>query len=487
VATAPVSAVSTAPHAQAARARAARGLDAALMLTAAAAVCVGILAAIALHSTPLTIGASLVAFAAGLAAPPLGLTILALMAALQSPLLPPPGFNAFLVAAILLGWVYRLPVDRPRLSIGAPIVLLGAFILYAFVQQTPEMASGYQGPQSYLVASLFIQLVTVGGAVLAAAVVLSGRDPYPFLAALLISGTLAAALAILAAAGALGRPLDALISRPDEISRAVGPFGNPNYFGQYLASAIALAAALLLAGPPARFAWLLAVGGLILAAALALTMSRGAFVALFGGLVALALTRSTRLGAAVVVVGVLISLFVYPAFIDWRLGGTNLTATAAALARSDEARLGGVLAGLALFDASPIFGVGFGQYSSMAVTLAGSPEPIAAHNWYLNVLGEAGLVGTVLWLLLLVSVAWRIRSTHPVARPIGWSVFGTLVVGSFFLEPPTSFQTSGLTVVVLSAVLVAEWGGTRVTTTDTPVVAPIPRATAPRPSRIGAG
>jgi O-antigen ligase len=216
-------------------------------------------------------------------------------------------------------------------------------------------------------------------------------------------------------------------------------------------------------------------------------MSRGAFIALFGGLVALALTRSGRLGVAVVVVGLVVTLFVYPAFVDWRLGGTNLAATAAALARSDEARLGGVLAGLALFGASPIFGVGFGQYSFMAVTLAGSPVPIAAHNWYLNVLGEAGLVGTVLWLLLLVSVVRRIRSSHPVARPIGWAVFGTLVVGSIFLEPPTSFQTSGLTVLVLTAVVVAEWGRTRVTTTNARIVAPVIRASGIRPSQIGAG
>jgi O-antigen ligase len=437
-----------------------RWADGVAVLAAGAAISMGILAGMALQSTPIIVGASLVAIVAAVAAPPLGLVILAFMAALQSPLLPAPGFNAFLVGAILLGWVYRLPIDRPRLSVGAPLFLLVAFILYVFVQQLPEMASGYLGPQAYLVASLFIQLMTVAGAALAGSVVLSGRDPYPFLAALLMSATFAAALAILAGAGALGHPLDRLISRPDEISRAVGPFGNPNYFGQYLASAIALGAAWFLARRSKRSAWLLVGSVLVTATAIALTMSRGGFIALFAALVALAFLRSRRLGAAAVVVGVLLTLLVYPAFVDWRLG-TNTSgsgAIAAALARSDEGRLGGVLAGLPLFAASPIFGVGFGHYSFMAITLAGSPVPIAAHNWYLNVLGELGLVGIAVWALLLLAVAIRLRSSHPVARSIGVAVFATLVVGSLFLEQPTSFQTSALTVLVLTAVLVADWG-----------------------------
>jgi len=380
------------------------------------------------------------------------------MAPLKAP--PVPAFGTVLVAAVLLGSILRLPVDRPRPSLPAPLALCLAFVLYVAVQQLPDMLDGYRGAEGYLVGSLFLQLLTCAGAVVATGVVLAGRDPLPMFVALLASAAFAAVLAIAGASGSVGGPLANLVARPDGLARAVGPFGNPNYFGQFLASAVALAAAWWAVSRSWRVRWMLLSVLILIGVGLTLSLSRGGFVALLGGLAAATLVRNRRLGLATICVGAVVVLVAYPAFVEWRLGGPSgpeAQAALASLARSDGARLGGVLAGVPLFLSSPMVGVGFGHYSFETVILAGAPVPIAAHNWYMNVLGELGIVGIALWLGVLAAVAVGLRSRPEAARSIGAAAFGTLVIGSAFLEPPASFQASALTIGVLAAALVGDW------------------------------
>ena len=178
------------------------------------------------------------------------------------------------------------------------------------------------------------------------------------------------------------------------------------------------------------------------------------------GLVSLAFGRSRKAGIVATAIGVGLVLFIYPLFVDWRL--TNIldrtsASSLASQAAADEGRLTGALAGPALFASSPLFGVGFGQFSYMAVTLGASEFRIAAHDWYMNVLGEMGLVGVILWGALMLAVIVRMIPRPALARGIGFAVFGSVAVGSFFGEPPTSFQTAVLPVIVLTAVLVGDW------------------------------
>src|SRR6185295_9125904 len=115
---------------------------------------------------PLQIAASVLALIAAVASPPVGLAVLAFMAPLKSPpAIPAPGFNTLLVIAILLGSIYRLPIDRPSLRPSLPILLLLGFILYATAQQVPALASGYSDAQSHHIGYLFIQLATLAGVV----------------------------------------------------------------------------------------------------------------------------------------------------------------------------------------------------------------------------------------------------------------------------------------------------------------------------------
>lgn len=441
------------------------------LLIAGLAISGGIVAGMFLESGTLMVVAALAAFVTGLFFPGLGLVVLAFMGPLRSPpAIPAPGFNVILVAAILLGCVYRLPISRTRLRVSPPLLLLFAFVLYAFVQQIPDMATGYAGVRSHDVGYLFFQLLTGLGTVVAAGFVLRGRSPYPFIVALLMSATFAAVLGIVTADGVPYAGLANLLAPSDVASRATGPFGNPNSFGQLLAYATALAAGWFASTHSLRLraGLLVAVG--IMGYAVSLSLSRGAVATLFAGLVALAFTRSRAMGFAAVGAALVLVIVGYPMFVEWRLtteAGSASSAAVAQLAASDEGRLGAVLAGPALFATSPIFGIGFGQYKYMSALVTDQGAGLVAHNWYGTVLAEQGLVGIVLWLLMLVTVGVWLQSRPARPRSIGFAMLGAVIVGCLFLEPPTSFQTSVLPTIVLTGALVGDWAGrTRATGTE---------------------
>lgn len=431
------------------------------LLIAGLAISGGIVAGMFLESTTLMGLAAFAALLLGVLYPPLGLIVLALMGPLRPPpAIPAPGFNLILVAAILLGCVYRLPFNRTRLNASRPLLLLSAFVLYVFIQQLPDMATGYVGSRSHDVGFLFYQLLTGLGTVVAAGFVLRGRSPYPFVVALLLSATFAAVLGIVTADGVPFAGLANLMSPSDVASRAAGPFGNPNSFGQFLAYASVLVAGLFVTSHSLRIRATLLVMVGVMAFAVSLSLSRGAIATLFAGLVALAFARSRALGFAAVVVALVLVIVGYPMFVEWRLTtetGSASSAAAAELAASDEGRLSAVLAGPALFAMSPIFGIGFGQYKYMSALVADQGAGLVAHNWYGTVLAEQGLLGIILWLLTLVSIAVWLRSRPALPRSIGFAMLGALVVGCLFLEPPTSFQTSVVPAILLTAALVGAW------------------------------
>lgn len=411
--------------------------------------------------TPVTAIGALAGIVAALVAPPVGLGVLVFMGALQPPLvIPAPGFNAILVAALLLGCLYRLPIDRPRIRLTAPILLSFSLVLYVGVQQTPEMASGYAGTLGYLVYSNFRELLTAFGAVVAAAYVLSRWSPLPFLALGLASATLSAVLALLTFGNpAVGAPIAGLMAHTDLTQRAVGSFGNPNYFGLFAAIATVTAAGLLIEARSTRLRLVLLGACLILGASLAVSLSRGAVVAFAAGLLCLAFSRGRTRTTILVAVGlVLAAAVLFPIFVQWRLATTDGGAgSAATLAQSDDGRLAAILAGPELFLTDPLFGVGWGHYSSMSSQFAGPGVSLAAHNWYANLLAEGGIVGIVIWIMLLGALVVALRSRPKFPRSMGFGVLGTYVVGSLFLEPPTSFQTSALAILVIVAAIASDW------------------------------
>ena len=428
------------------------------LLLAAAPIAGAIVLGMLWDIQSLTAIAAIAALLSAVVSPPVGLILLAFMGPLKSPdVIPPPGFNFALLGAILMGCIYRLPIDRPRVRLTAPALLLLAFLLYAFVQQSPEMIAVYLGDEPHRLGGRLIQLAACAGTAIAAGYVVSQQRPYVFLAAGLGAACVASLLTISENYGGVASsPLADVLTQTDNGIRAVGSFGNPNYFGQFLATAIATAVGWSLLTTQRMLRWLLLGVAVLAGAALALSLSRGAIGALLAGMACLAMLRSRPLGAAFVVLGLVGAVVVYPAFVEWRLGSAT-GAAYSALNASDAYRLSAVLAGPQLFLSSPLFGVGFGQYSVLSAQFTAGHFAIESHNWYINVLAEQGLVGAVLWALLLVSVVLRLRVRPAPARLVGFGVLAVYTAGSLSTTQPTDLQTSVLPLIVISAALVGDW------------------------------
>ena len=447
-------------------------------------ICAVILAGMTLNNGLLTAAGSFGAMVAAIVSPPAGLAALAFMTPLKSPsVIPAPGFNTLLVGATLLGCLYRLPIDRPRLRVSLPMLLLLAFILYISVQQLPALAAGYADTDSRRVGYLFIQLATLAGVALAAAFVLRDRPAVPFVIAGVLGAVIGAALAIAVYVLPAGSVTN-LVDLTDPTARVVGPFGDPNYFGLFLATALAACLAAIVIARSTAWRLALVAASIVLGISFAIALSRGAMVALGAGLLALAFTRSRRTGLAMAGVVAVLALVVYPLFFDWRLAADAGVRSAAevsiALGRSDESRIAAALAGPQMFLTSPIFGIGFGQYPLMSGRFTG--YSIESHNWYMNVLAEQGLAGTLLWVPMMGAIALELVRSKRAGRSIGLAVFATYAVGSVFLQPPLSVQTSAFSAIVVVAALVGDWSR------FSPATAPDDRQVdeLPRPSRRAA-
>jgi O-antigen ligase len=427
-----------------------------------------VIAGMVAESSPVTTAGAGVALAAAVFYPPVGLVALSFLAPLRMPLvIPPPGLNSVLVAAIILGCILRLPSERllppssrRALRIGAPVVIAGGFLLYATIQQLPEMATGYASDAAHDIGYLFYQLATGFGAIIAAGMVIRGRSPYPYLVALLVATLFAGVLAIITADEVPFARLENLIPPTDGDGRATGPFGNPNAFGQLIAYGMTLALGLIVIASRWRYRVPLALVSAVLGYALFISLSRGALAALAAGVIVIAFFRSRRTGIATILIAAVLAAIIYPAFVSWRLTNLEGAADRAAyqqLADSDGGRLEAVLAAPALFALSPVFGIGFGQYKFMTAQVTENRLSIVAHNWYGTVFAEQGLLGVALWGLLLLSVVVALRRRPPPQQQTGAAVLASIVAGSFFLQPPTQFQLAALPVIVITAALVGVW------------------------------
>jgi len=338
---------------------------------------------------------------------------------------------------------------------------LFGFVLYVVVLQTPDLIAGYAGDQGHLVGYLFEQLLTGFGAVVGAACVLNRRSPFPFLAMGLASAVLSAVLAFLTlSTPAVGPPIVGLIA-DSNIDRAIGSFGNPNYFGVFEAIATVAAVSWMIDTRSTRPRVVLLATVIVLGTAVVLSLSRGAVIAFAAGIACLVFSRSRARTAWIVVAGLAVATVVlFPIFVEWRLtidAGSASGSAYAALTQSDADRLSAALAGPQLFLSSPVFGIGWGYYSAMSAQFVGPGLPFVAHNWYIDVLAEEGTVGIVLWVLLLGALVIALRSRPVFPRSVGFGVLAAYAFGSLFLEAPTSFQTSALPILVIVAAMTSDW------------------------------
>ncbi len=190
--------------------------------------------------------------------------------------------------------------------------------------------------------------------------------------------------------------------------RAIGSFGQPNELGGFLAMFTAFAVAQL---PAARSLWtkLLLVGtGAAGGLALVMTVSRGAVLALVAALFYVGL-RSSRILTAVLLLVLLSSPLWAPDYLKERMTGTQVTSESSddvALEGSAQLRVDTWRAIMNVVSAHPLDGVGFSGLEAVLPdmgTAMGVEVKDTAHNTFLRFLGEMGVLGLALFLLLL----WR--------------------------------------------------------------------------------
>lgn len=237
---------------------------------------------------------------------------------------------------------------------------------------------------------------------------------------------------------------------PDDhhlILRSLGTFDHPNIFGGYLTIALFIAYALLMTTQKRRYRALLLVAIPLFILTLGLTFSRGPIFAWLVGTLLFIIAgwlrwetfashekKGLMLLSIIVGIGCIASLgLLFEQFLS-RGGFFNYNALAAS---SDSSRIVLYKVALTLFKTHPILGIGFNgyplfPYGLLDPTFEGANEIGAhAHNIYLQIASETGLVGLVFFGLFLYSLFRLVRKSKatPITLALGAIVASFLLLG----------------------------------------------------------
>ena len=191
-------------------------------------------------------------------------------------------------------------------------------------------------------------------------------------------------------------------------ARALGTFGQSNELGAFLAMFAAFAAAMI-PGTRRLFARGLLLAGVVAGSyAAILSVSRGALVALAASLLYVGL-RSSKLLVVVLMVTLVTSPLWAPQYVKDRITGTQIETEEGGdieLEGAAQLRVDTWKAIVELVSSHPLDGVGFdglGYVLPETGTALGLEVKDSSHNTYLRFLGEMGIFGLLIFLLLL----WR--------------------------------------------------------------------------------
>lgn len=233
-------------------------------------------------------------------------------------------------------------------------------------------------------------------------------------------------------------------------TRAFGTIGQPNSFAGYLNGAWPLVLCLTVVAwqRRSRWGWPLLGALVVIGAALLLSFSRGAWIgALAGVLVILWLVGGWwRRGVALIVVTAVVVLAggwqYVPAPFGPRLGSATQIFSAPDIMRDDAQqrptvyaaveRAAQFKAGVAMWQSAPLLGIGPGSYTRVYPEFARQGWLISrghAHNAYVQIIAEQGILGLLAYLGLWVMQwrrAWRTTHVGGVARWVAIAACGTM-------------------------------------------------------------
>jgi O-antigen ligase len=196
---------------------------------------------------------------------------------------------------------------------------------------------------------------------------------------------------------------------PGEEDRLAGTIGEPNQLAAVLVAGLVLAMALAVVShrkPLTRI--VLTIAAALCLVTTFLTLSRAGLIALAAAMIAAVIVagrwRAAAVGFAVVTLSTLLVFFALVATPDQR---GRVTEVGGGSGRSDIWTVG-----WRMVQANPVHGIGVGQFQTSAVHYVIAPgaiqrsdlivdSPKVAHNIYLQVLAELGVIGLVPFLLIL--------------------------------------------------------------------------------------
>jgi len=213
-----------------------------------------------------------------------------------------------------------------------------------------------------------------------------------------------------------------LYGRNGSGGRAIGSLGQSNELGSFLAL-FAVVALALLPGVKHWFGRLVLLGTFVTACiALMMSLSRGGMLALLVGMFVVG-WRSSRVGFGILLAAMLLSPLWAPDYIKERVMSSQIEVEGSdevALDTAAEARIQTWQSILQVVSEHPIEGVGFtglGYVLPDMGTLLGLEEvKDSAHNTYLRMLAEMGILGIVLFIWLLVKCLMLAEATVRTAR-----------------------------------------------------------------------
>jgi len=382
------------------------------------------------------------------------------------------GVTEALIGLVLAAWLAKMIATREIKTVHPPLLLpllifLGAILL----SLTVTLSLQYSLKE-------ILKWLEVLGIYLFVVNVIGKREAKVIVLLILLAGISQALLGIYQFFGRVG-PEGFLLF--DRFMRAYGTFEQPNPYGGYLGMVLPLAYSLSLGakGYGARdkgqgirdkgaapyslplassILTALATTGLVLMlAAMLMTWSRGAWLGFIAAFVVMNVVRSRRAAALFALALILLSFVIVMGglqllpeaitqrFLDFLpfLSGVDISRVEITPANfAVIERLAHWQAGWDMFSEHPWLGVGIGNYEPVypAYALPYWDDPLGhAHNYYLNIAAEAGLVGLSAYLILCAAVFWQVwravRRTSGYWQGVAVGILGILThltVHNFF-------------------------------------------------------
>ena len=337
-----------------------------------------------------------------------------------------------LVVGVLALWIARMIAQEREIRIRwPPLSLPFVFFLFAaLLTTTVAFSLQYAAKEFVKWFEMFAVYVYVANN-------LDESKTLRVLTVLLLAGLSEAAIGIYQFLFRVGPEGFGLFGR---FMRAYGTFEQPNPYAGYLGLIIPVALGVVLAVFSNRSSvfrktedWILKTGYYALAAvalaamlaALLMSWSRGAWLGVAAGLVVVIVVQSRRafvlsvIAAFVLTFAILLSsINVIPSAIAERFSGIGdyFGVFDVRGVKVDDAnfaiveRMAHWQAAAEMFADHPWLGVGFGNYAAVypGYALPRWSDPLGhAHNYYLNVAAEAGLIGLIAYLLLWIAAVWQ--------------------------------------------------------------------------------